>query len=340
MKILVTGGLGYIGSHTCIELIKKGYEVIIVDDLSNSSLESLNRINQLCDTSIPFFKLDIRNRKALTSIFENFLIDGVIHFAGSKAVGESIEKPIEYYDNNFVGALILTDVMNTFNCKTLVFSSTASVYGNPDSVPIKEDFPLEATNPYGRSKLMIEFFLKDVFVADNSWNIVLLRYFNPIGAHHSGLIGEDPKGIPNNLIPYIAQVAAGKLKKLSIYGGDYNTHDGTGVRDYIHVVDLAKGHLRAIEMKKNQTKVLTLNLGTGEGYSVLDVVKAFEKVSNKTVPFEIVGRRVGDVEISYADTSHAAEILNWKAERKLEQMCYDTWHWQLKNPNGFKNKLG
>jgi UDP-glucose 4-epimerase len=300
MKILVTGGAGYIGSHTCIELIKAGYEVIVVDNLCNSSLESLKRVEKLVDCNIPFHKVDIRDKVALIQVFEQYSIDGVIHFAGLKAVGESVERPIEYYDTNLGGTFILTDVMSEFDCKTFVFSSSATVYGDPHTVPIKEDFPLSVTNPYGRSKLMIEEFLQDVFVADDSWHIALLRYFNPVGAHKSGLIGEDPKGIPNNLLPYISQVAIGKKKELSVFGGDYPTPDGTGVRDYIHVVDLAKGHLKALTKiqqagnKENDNGEHIWNLGTGHGHSVLEVIKAFEQASGKNIPYKIKARRNGD----------------------------------------------
>jgi len=335
MRILVTGGTGYIGSHTCIELIKAGYEVVVVDNLCNSSLESLKRVEKLTDSDIPFHKVDVRYKAGLTRVFEQYSIDGVIHFAGLKAVGESVEKPIEYYDTNVGGTFILAEVMRNFNCKTFVFSSSATVYGDPHTVPIKEDFPLSVTNPYGRSKLMIEEFLQDVFVADDSWHIALLRYFNPVGAHKSGLIGEDPNDIPNNLIPYISQVAAGKLKNLSVFGGDYDTLDGTGVRDYIHVVDLAKGHVKALQTLKNKPQVLTVNLGTGNGYSVLDMIKAFEKASSKTVPYQIVDRRPGDIATCYADPAYAAEKLGWKAECELDEMCEDTWRWQSMNPDGY-----
>ena len=335
MKILVTGGAGYIGSHTCIELIKAGYEVIVIDNLCNSSLESLKRVESLADCNIPFHKMDIRDKDALIKIFEQYSIDGVIHFAGLKALGESVNKPFEYYDTNVGGAFILANVMREFGCKTFVFSSSATVYGDPNSVPIKENFPLSAVNPYGRSKLMIEEFLQDVFVADDSWHIALLRYFNPVGAHKSGLIGEDSNEIPNNLIPYISQVAVGKLKKLSVFGGDYDTPDGTGVRDYIHVVDLAKGHVKALRALQNNPQVLIINLCTGNGYSVLDMVKAFEKASGKEVPYQIVGRRPGDISICYADPSYAKEQLDWEAEYELDEMCEDAWRWQLKNPDGY-----
>ena len=335
MKILVTGGAGYIGSHTCIELIKSGYEVVVVDNLYNSSLESLKRIESLVDCNIPYHKVDIRDRVALTQVFEQYSIDGVIHFAGLKAVGESVEKPIEYYDTNVGGTFILADVMREFDCKTFIFSSSATVYGDPHTVPIKEDFPLSATNPYGRSKLMIEEFMQDVFLADDSWHIALLRYFNPIGAHKSGLIGEDPNEVPNNLIPYISQVAVGKLEKLSVFGGDYDTPDGTGVRDYIHVVDLAKGHVKALQALKDKSQMLIVNLGTGNGYSVLDMVKAFEKASGKNIPYKIVDRRSGDIATCYADPTYAKEKLAWKAEYELDEMCKDTWRWQSMNPNGY-----
>ena len=335
MKILVTGGAGYIGSHACIELIKVGYEVVVVDNLCNSSLESLRRIESLLNCNIPFHKVDVRDKAALIRVFEQYSIDGVIHFAGLKAVGESVEKPIEYYDTNVGGTFVLAEVMREFNCKTFVFSSSATVYGDPHTVPIKEDFPLSVTNPYGRSKLMIEEFLQDVFVSDNSWHIALLRYFNPVGAHKSGLIGEDPNDIPNNLIPYISQVAVGKLEKLSVFGGDYDTHDGTGVRDYIHVVDLAKGHVKALQALKSKPQVLIVNLGTGNGYSVLDMVKAFEKASGKNIPYQIVDRRPGDIATCYADPTFAVEKLDWKVEYELDEMCEDTWRWQSMNPNGY-----
>ena len=337
MKILVTGGAGYIGSHTCIELIKSGYEVVVLDNLCNSSLESLRRVEKLSGSNVLFYKVDIRDKAALVQIFEQHLFDGVIHFAGLKAVGESVGNPIEYYDTNVGGTFTLVEVMREFDCKVIIFSSSATVYGESPAVPIREDSPLSATNPYGRSKLMIEEFLQDVFVADNSWYIVLLRYFNPAGAHKSGLIGEDPCGIPNNLIPYILQVAAGKLDHLSVFGNDYDTPDGTGVRDYIHVVDLAKGHVKALQVLKDKPQVVVANLGTGNGYSVLDMIKAFEKFSGKTVPYKIVDRRPGDIAICYADSSYAEKKLDWKAEYGLDDMCKDAWHWQSMNPNGYSN---
>lgn len=333
-KILVTGGAGYIGTHTCIELLESGYEVVVVDNLCNSSKEGLKRVEGLVGTAIPFYQVDVRDRAELTKVFEKHKFDGVIHFAGLKAVGESVEKPIEYYDTNVGGTFVLTEVMRDFDCKTFVFSSSATVYGNPKTVPIQENFPLSATNPYGRSKLMIEEFLRDVFMADDTWRIALLRYFNPVGAHKSGLIGEDPKGIPNNLIPYISQVAVGKLDKLNVFGGDYDTPDGTGVRDYIHILDLAKGHLQALQAL-TKPQILTVNLGTGKGYSVLDVIKAFEKSSGKIIAYQIVDRRAGDIATCYADPSLAKEKLNWQAEHELNEMCEDTWRWQSQNPNGF-----
>jgi UDP-glucose 4-epimerase len=333
-KILVTGGSGYVGSHTCIELIAAGYEIVVVDNLCNSSLEALKRVEGLTGVSIPFHQVDVRNEQALRKVFEKHSIDGVIHFAGLKAVGESVEKPIEYYDTNVGGTFILTKVMREYNCKTFVFSSSATVYGDPHTVPIKEEFPLSVTNPYGRSKLMIEEFLQDVFVADNSWKIALLRYFNPVGAHKSGLIGEDPSSIPNNLMPYISQVAVGKLEKLSVFGDDYDTIDGTGVRDYIHVVDLAKGHVKALQAL-NEPQVLTVNLGTGNGCSVLEMVEAFERCSGESIPYQIVDRREGDIGTCYADTTYAKNKLNWSAECGLDKMCMDTWRWQSRNPNGY-----
>ena len=335
MKILVTGGSGYIGSHTCIELINAGYQVVVVDNLCNSSIESLKRIENLYSCKIPFHKQDVRNQEAMRSIFDQYNFDGVIHFAGLKAVGDSVSMPIDYYSSNVGGAITIMEVMKEQNCRTLVFSSSATVYGDPHKVPIKEGFPLSATNPYGRSKLMIEDFLRDVFISDKSWSIGLLRYFNPVGAHKSGLIGENPSNIPNNLMPYISQVAIGNLEKLRIFGGDYNTPDGTGVRDYIHVVDLAKGHVKALQVLKNKSQLLTVNLGSGQGHSVLDVIKAFEEASGIKIPYEVISRRVGDISTCYADPSHALEILGWSTEYKLNQMCEDSWRWQSKNPNGY-----
>ena len=335
-KILITGGAGYIGSHTCIALIDAGFVIVVVDNLSNSSIESLKRVEELTGKKITFYNVDIRDKSELSKVFLNNKIDGVIHFAGLKAVGESVEKPFEYYDNNVAGTISLCEIMAEFDCKTFVFSSSATVYGDPHFVPINDNFPLSATNPYGRSKLIIEEFMHDVFVSDSNWHIALLRYFNPVGAHKSGLIGEDPNGIPNNLIPYISQVAVGKRQKLSVFGGDYDTPDGTGIRDYIHVVDLAKGHVKALQALEKRTQVLTVNLGTGIGYSVLDMVKAFEKASGKEVPYEIVARRAGDIAKCFADPAFALEVLGWNAEHGLDDMCNDTWRWQLNNPNGYK----
>jgi UDP-glucose 4-epimerase len=334
MSILITGGVGYIGSHSCIELIAAGYEIVVVDNLCNSSLEALKRVEILTGVSIPFHQVDVRNEQALRKVFEKHSIDGVIHFAGLKAVGESVEKPIDYYDANVVGTFILAKVMRDYNCKTFVFSSSATVYGDPHTVPIKENFPLSATNPYGRSKLMIEEFLRDVFVADNDWKIGLLRYFNPVGAHKSGLIGEDPKCVPNNLMPYISQVAIGKLEKLNVFGNDYNTIDGTGVRDYVHVVDLAIGHVKALQAL-NKPQVLTVNLGTGKGYSVLEIIAAFERCSGESIPYQTVDRREGDIGTCYTDTSFAKNKLHWSTKLGLDDMCMDTWRWQSKNPNGY-----
>lgn len=335
MKILVTGGAGYIGSHTCVELLNNGYEVVVIDNLCNSSRESLNRVKTITGKSVTFYQQDILDEPALTKVFSQHRIDAVIHFSGLKAVGESIEKPIEYYQNNLTGSLVLFKVMRDFNVKNFVFSSSATVYGNPHTVPIKEDFPLSATNPYGRSKLIIEEISHDLFIADNEWNIALLRYFNPVGAHESGLIGEDPNGIPNNLIPYIAQVAIGKREKLSVFGGNYDTPDGTGVRDYIHVVDLALGHIKALEKLISKPGIVTYNLGTGQGHSVLEMIKAIENASGKEVPYQIVDRRVGDIATCYADSSFAEQELDWTAQRGLTEMANDTWHWQSKNPNGY-----
>lgn len=328
MNILVTGGAGYIGSHTCIELMKAGHEVVIVDNFCNSKPSVLDRIKEISGKSFVFCEADIRNASAMENIFSQNKIDAVIHFAGLKAVGESVTIPLSYYDTNINGSLTLFQAMAKFGVKTLVFSSSATVYGDPATVPITEDFPLSATNPYGRSKLMIEEILRDVAVPDPSWSIALLRYFNPVGAHASGLIGEDPNGIPNNLVPYIAQVAEGRLEKLSVFGNDYPTVDGTGVRDYIHVVDLAIGHVKTLAKLKNQTGVLTYNLGTGRGNSVLEMVRAFEKASGRPVPYKIVGRRPGDIATCYASTTLAERELGWRAERNVDQMCADSWKWQ------------
>ncbi len=336
MKILITGGAGYIGTHTCIELLNSGFEVVVLDNLSNSSLESIKRVEYITNSSIPFHNVDVRDKVALSEIFTKHKIDGVIHFAGLKAVGESVSNPLDYYDNNISGTIILSQVMNEFNCKTIVFSSSATVYGNPETVPIKENFPLSVTNPYGRSKLVIEDFFRDVFLSDKSWKIALLRYFNPVGAHKSGIIGEDPNGVPNNLIPYISQVAVGKLNAVQVFGDDYSTPDGTGVRDYIHVVDLAKGHIKALMELVKKPQILTINLGTGTGYSVLDMIKAFEIASNTSINYKIVGRRPGDIGTCFADPSYALSLLGWKAEKGLAEMCEDTWRWQVSNPSGYK----
>ena len=337
--ILITGGAGYIGSHTLIELNNAGYDFVVYDNLSNSSKESIKRVEKIINKNISFEEGDIRNKETLKSVFTRYNIDSVIHFAGLKAVGESVAKPLEYYDNNVVGTLTLLEVMKEFNCKKIVFSSSATVYGDPHTTPIKEDFPTGATtNPYGRTKYFIEEILKDLYISDNEFTIVILRYFNPVGAHESGTIGEDPNGIPNNLMPFISQVAVGKREFLSVFGGDYDTHDGTGVRDYIHVVDLAYGHVKAIDYLntlKNIEKPLIINLGTGKGYSVLDIVNAFEKASGKKVAYKIVDRRAGDIAKCYSDPSFAKEVLNWEAKKTIEDMCSDSWRWQSNNPNGY-----
>ncbi len=335
--VLVTGGAGYIGSHTCVELSEAGYDFVVYDNLSNSSQEALKRVEKIIGKAISFVKGDIRDRQKLQETFDTYNIDSVIHFAGLKAVGESVEKPLKYYDNNICGTVALCEVMEANNCKNIVFSSSATVYGDPHTTPIKEDFPLSATNPYGRSKLFIEEILRDLNVADSSWRVILLRYFNPVGAHKSGTIGEDPNGIPNNLMPFISQVAVGKREELSVFGDDYDTHDGTGVRDYIHVVDLAKGHVKALDKMKKMQGVLTVNLGTGKGYSVLDMVRAFEKASGKKVPYKIAPRRPGDIAKCYADPSYAKEVLDWEVKRGIQEMCEDTWRWQQKNPEGYKS---
>lgn len=335
MNILVTGGAGYIGSHTTVELLEAGHEVIVVDNLSNSKKEALNRVEEITGKTLTFYQTDLLDREGLDEIFNSHTIDAVIHFAGYKAVGESVAKPLSYYHNNITGTICLCEVMIAHGVKDIVFSSSATVYGDPETVPIKEDFPITATNPYGRTKLFIEHILRDLNVADNDWNVALLRYFNPVGAHESGKIGEDPNDIPNNLMPYITQVAVGKLDKLSVFGDDYPTHDGTGVRDYIHVVDLADGHLKALDKLRENPGVVTYNLGTGQGYSVLDVVKAFEKASGKDIPYEITERRPGDVARCYADPAKAEKELGWKAERDLLDMCRDSWRWQSQNPDGY-----
>lgn len=342
MKILVTGGAGYIGSHTCLELLNEGFEVVVLDNLSNSKTESLKRVEELTGKTITFIEGDIRDRGCLQNIFSEFDIESVIHFAGLKAVGESCEMPLHYYDNNVYGTIVLTQEMEKAGIKNLVFSSSATVYGDPETLPLTEDMPLSATNPYGRSKLMIEDILRDLQVADEinkvktPWSIILLRYFNPVGAHESGRIGEDPNGIPNNLMPFITQVAVGKREKLNVFGGDYDTVDGTGVRDYIHVVDLAKGHVKAVEAIKNGlTGVEAINLGTGNGLSVLQLVNAFEKQNGIEVKYDIVARRAGDVAACYANADKANELLGWKAELNAESMVQDSWNWQSQNPRGF-----
>ena len=337
MKVLVTGGAGFIGSHTVVELLNAGYEAVVADNLCNASEESLKRVEKITGKKVAFYKVDVRDRAAMEKIFADEKIDWVIHFAGLKAVGESCKKPVEFYDNNLVSTLVLLEVMRDAGCKNIVFSSSATVYGDPNELPIKETTPLNpTTNPYGTSKVMQEMMLKDVYAADNGWNIVLLRYFNPVGAHESGLIGEDPKGIPNNLMPYVAQVASGKLQRIGVFGNDYPTPDGTGVRDYIHVVDLAKGHVAAIKALKT-AGVHVYNLGTGHGYSVLDMIRAFEKACGKTLPYDIKPRRAGDIASCYASSEKAEKELGWKAEYDLEKMCLDQWNWQKNNPNGYEN---
>ncbi|APT76119.1 MULTISPECIES: UDP-glucose 4-epimerase GalE [unclassified Marinitoga] len=337
MSILITGGTGYIGSHACVEFLNAGYEIIVLDNFSNSKPAVLKRIKEITGKDFKFYEADLLDKNKIKEIFDENEIEAVIHFAGLKAVGESVEKPLLYYHNNITGTLNLLEVMKEKNVKKIVFSSSATVYGNPHKVPITEDFPTGATNPYGRTKLFIEEILKDLYISDKNWSISLLRYFNPIGAHESGMIGEDPNGIPNNLMPYITQVAVGKREKLYVFGNDYDTHDGTGVRDYIHVVDLVKGHIKALEKIMETTGVKIYNLGTGTGYSVLDVVKAFEKASGVKIPYEIVDRRPGDVDKIYADPTKALKELGWKAEKDLYDMCKDSWNWQKKNPNGYED---
>tara|TARA_R110002124_G_scaffold286453_1_gene467401 strand:+ start:16925 stop:17935 length:1011 start_codon:yes stop_codon:yes gene_type:complete len=335
MAILVTGGAGYIGSHTVLELLQLGNEVIVVDNLSNSSKESLRRVESITGKKPVFYELDLLDKSGLEKVFSSHKIEAVIHFAGYKAVGESVQKPMMYYQNNINSTIVLCEVMNKHGVKNLVFSSSATVYGDPESVPITEESPLSATNPYGRTKLFIEYILKDLHTSDNTWNIALLRYFNPVGAHKSGLIGEDPNDIPNNLMPYVSQVAVGKLKQLAIFGDDYPTPDGTGVRDYIHVVDLALGHLKAIDKLRSNPGLVIYNLGTGKGTSVLNMVKAFEDASGKKVNYKIAPRRPGDIATCYADPAKAEAELGWKAERGIQEMCEDTWKWQSQNPSGY-----
>ena len=333
--ILVTGGAGFIGSHTCVELLNCGYDVVVVDNLVNSNRASLTRVDQITGRRVMFYEADSRDERALRRVFDSHPITGAIHFAALKAVGESVTKPIEYYDNNIGSLLALLSVMRERNVKQLVFSSSATVYGVPKTSPIDESFPLSATNPYGQTKLIAEQVLRDLEASDPSWRIATLRYFNPVGAHESGLIGEDPSGIPNNLMPYVAQVAIGKLDKLRVFGGDYDTPDGTGVRDYIHVVDLARGHLAALDALARRDTGFVVNLGTGRGYSVLDVVRAFEKASGKPVPYEIVARRPGDVACCFANPAAADRLLGWRAQYGIERMCADHWRWQSGNPSGY-----
>lgn len=336
MAVLVAGGAGYIGSHTAIELLESGYEVVIVDNLSNSNSIVVDRIKELSKKPVKFYNIDIRNKDEMHIVFKENNIESIIHFAALKAVGESVEKPIEYYSNNLISTLNLFELMREYGVKKFVFSSSATVYGDPHTCPILEDFPLSVTNPYGRTKLMIEQMLVDISKADKSLDIALLRYFNPVGAHKSGRIGEEPNGVPSNLMPYITKIAVGKLKELSVYGNDYPTHDGTGVRDYVHVLDLAAGHVKALQKLEENPGLVVYNLGTGKGYSVLDLVKAFSKASGKEIPYKIVGRRAGDVAMCYADSSKAEKELGWKAKYELEEMCEDSWRWQSMNPNGYE----
>lgn len=337
MNILITGGAGYIGSHTVIELLSENKEVIIVDNFSNSNPIVLDKIKEITGKNFKFYEVDTTNSEELEVVFKENNIDSVIHFAAYKAVGESVEKPLEYYSNNIINTLTVLNLMKKYNVKNFVFSSSATVYGDPHTCPITEDFPLSTTNPYGSTKLMIEDILRDIAKADPSFNIAILRYFNPVGAHESGLIGEEPNGIPNNLMPYITKVAVGKLKELSVFGNDYDTHDGTGVRDYIHVVDLAKGHIKALDKLKTNCGLVTYNLGTGNGYSVLNMVKAFSKASGQDIPYKIVDRRPGDVAMCYADPTKANNELGWKAEFGIDRMCEDSWRWQSNNPNGYED---
>lgn len=332
--ILVTGGAGFIGSHTCVELLNAGYEIAVIDNFSNSKPESLKRIKQITGKDFKFYEADLLDRDAVEKIFTENKIDAVIHFAGLKAVGESVSMPIEYYHNNIGSTLVLCDVMRKHGCKKIVFSSSATVYGNPASVPISEDFPLSTTNPYGSTKLMIEQILRDLYISDNEWSIALLRYFNPIGAHESGLIGENPNGIPNNLVPYVALVALGKLDHLNVFGGDYNTKDGTGVRDFIHVVDLSLGHLKAVEKVMSTTGVDAYNLGTGNGYSVLEIVKAYEKACGREIKYEIVDRRPGDIAECFANPEKSKRELGWEAKLGIDEMCASSWKFTINNPDG------
>lgn len=337
MKVLVTGGAGYIGSHTCVELLNKGYDIIIIDNLENSNIKAIDRIKFITKKNFPFINADVRDKKKLDNIFNQYKPEAVIHFAGLKAVGESVKKPLMYYDNNLISTISLLEVMQLNNVKKIVFSSSATVYGLTDKVPMNEELPTGAINPYGQTKVFIEHILRDIYNSDNDWSIALLRYFNPLGAHESGLIGEDPNGIPNNLLPYIAQVAVGRLEKLTVFGNDYKTIDGTGVRDYIHVVDLAKGHIKALEYLAENKGCEAFNLGRGEGYSVLQVIEAFESASNKKIPYVIGPRRPGDPDTVYANVGKAHDILKWQAEKNIFDMCKDTWNWQKNNPMGYNS---
>ena len=337
LKVLVTGGTGFIGSHTLVELIEAGHDVVVVDNLVNSSAESLNRVAKITGKEPAFYEGDIRDQELLLDVFRKEAPKAVIHFAGLKAVGESSSKPLEYYDNNIAGTITLLKAMKESGCKNIIFSSSATVYGKPESVPIREDFKVGAvTNPYGRTKLMIEQILQDIYAADSSWNVILLRYFNPIGAHKSGLMGEDPQGIPNNLLPYIAKVAVGQLDHINVFGNDYDTKDGTGVRDYIHVVDLAYGHVKALEKISENPGLKIYNLGTGNGYSVLEMIRAFSKACGKDLPYVIADRRPGDIDVCYADPALAKKELGWEAKRGIEEMCEDAWRWQSNNPTGYR----
>lgn len=335
MTVLLTGGAGYIGSHAAVELLNNDYDIVIIDNLSNSHIESIRRIKEITKKDFQFYQMDLLDREALEKLFQKHNFTSVMHFAGLKAVGESVKIPLTYYYNNITGTINLLEVMSENKVKNLVFSSSATVYGDPIQIPINESHPISATNPYGRTKLMIEEILRDLYISDNSWRIAILRYFNPVGAHESGRIGEDPKGIPNNLVPYITQVAIGKREKLYVFGNDYDTPDGTGVRDYIHVVDLVKGHIKALEYLNEHEGIEAFNLGTGKGYSVLEMVKAFSEVTEKEIPYEIVDRRPGDIATCYADPGKAEKLLGWKAEKDLLQMCEDSWRWQKNNPNGY-----
>lgn len=337
MLVLVTGGAGYIGSHAAVELLKNGYDIVVMDNLSNSEMEAIKRVKDLTGKDFPFYEADLLDAETMDLIFTQHNIDAVMHFAGLKAVGESVTLPLNYYRNNVIGTLILCEIMKKHNVKKMVFSSSATVYGNPEKVPIDESFPLSATNSYGRTKLIIEEILGDLFISDSTWRIAILRYFNPIGAHKSGRIGESPKGTPNNLMPYITQVAIGKQEQLRIFGDDYKTPDGTGIRDYIHVVDLVKGHVKALQYVENHEGVEIFNLGTGTGYSVLDLVKSFSEATSKNIPYKIVERRPGDIGVCYANAEKAKRLLKWQAEKDLQEMCEDSWRWQSLNPDGFKS---